>query len=218
VIVDAGRAAELLESGEVVAYPTETVMGLGADARSPAALARLCALKGSESERGFSVLVRDVEALADLSTGASPLARGLAERFWPGPLTLVLELADPAFAGVASERGVGLRCSPHPAARELAARVRMAIVSTSCNKAGDAPCRSAAEAERVFGAELPVLAGEPGGLEPSTVVALSASGGLEILREGPLSEREIHACAREIREATATEIHESKSTGDPRHE
>jgi L-threonylcarbamoyladenylate synthase len=187
VIVAVAEAARRLERGDVVAYPTETVYGLGADARSAAALERLCALKGRDPTRGMSVLVADAAALERCVPALPARARELARRFWPGPLTLVVPFADPAFAPVATERGVGFRCSPQPTAQALARAARCPVVSTSANRSGEPPARDAVGVVACFGDDLPIAGGEPaGGLSPSTVVAVTADGKLDLLREGAL--------------------------------
>jgi L-threonylcarbamoyladenylate synthase len=187
LIVDVEGAAGRLAEGQVVAYPTETVYGLGVDAGSAAALARLFELKGREPGRALSVLVPDLETLTTLAPDLPEAARRLGQRFWPGPLTLVVPTSASELSLVSSAHGVGFRCSPHPTARALARASRRPVVSTSCNRSGEAPCHSEEEVRRVFGAELPVVAGEPaGGLPPSTVVAVDVDGRTELLREGAL--------------------------------
>jgi len=187
VIVALDEAVRRLGRGELVAYPTETVYGLGADAFSPDALARLFALKGREAEKGLSVLVPDASALARHTAPLPRTAALLAARFWPGPLTLVVPVSDPRFAGVRTLLGVGFRCSPHPAAAALARAAASPIVSTSCNRSGEPPCASPAEIARAFGPDLAILAGDPAsGLAPSTVVAVSDRGALSLLRAGAI--------------------------------
>ena len=85
-----GRAAAMLAAGDVVAFPTETVYGLGADATNPLAIARIFALKGRPSDHPLIVHIADLDALPPLVRDVPDAARALAERFWPGPLTLVL--------------------------------------------------------------------------------------------------------------------------------
>lgn len=192
MIVAIAHAAALLRDAHVVAYPTETVYGLGADPSSPRALGALRALKGREPGRGESLLVADLELLESCVGPLPEPARALARRFWPGPLTLVVPVDRPELAAVATERGVGFRCSPHPTASALAREARRPIAATSCNPSGGAPCRNADEVERAFGRSLAIAGGEPaGGLEPSTVVAVDRAGRLELLRPGALAEREI---------------------------
>jgi L-threonylcarbamoyladenylate synthase len=194
VVVDVERAARLVLEGQVVAYPTETVYGLGADASSHAALQRLYALKGRDAARRVSVLVAGIEELVRRVPDLPPTARRLAERHWPGPLTLVVPVPGGALDAVRGERGVGFRCSPHPTAAALLRAAGRPLLSTSCNRSGDEPCRSADEVERAFGAELCVAGGEPaGGALPSTVVAVDAGGALELLREGAIPFAELRA-------------------------
>jgi L-threonylcarbamoyladenylate synthase len=196
LIVARGEAAALLARGELVAYPTETVYGLGADAFSADALERLLALKGRDAERGLSVLVADTEALARYAAPLPSAAASLARCFWPGPLTLVVPVDDARFVGVRTPHGVGFRCSPQPSAAALAHASTNPIVSTSCNRTAQAPCTTAQEVERVFGPGLPIFGGEPAtGLAPSTVVAVSSDGKLELIREGAISFAQIRAAA-----------------------
>ncbi|MBW2279643.1 MAG: threonylcarbamoyl-AMP synthase [Deltaproteobacteria bacterium] len=192
MIVDVEHAARLLAGERVVAYPTETVYGLGADAESPAAIEALHALKGRDADRAVSVLVSGLDELLQIVPDLPETARDLARRYWPGPLTLVVPVDGSTLRYVRSERGVGFRCSPHPTAAALRRAVGRPVVSTSCNRSGDPPCRTAAQVESAFGPELCVAGGEPaGGGEPSTVVSVDASGRLELLREGALSWSEL---------------------------
>ncbi len=194
MIVSLDEAVRRLADGQVVAYPTETVWGLGADAFSPSALARLRTLKGRDAERGLSILIADAAALARHGDPLPAAARALAERFWPGPLTLVVPVADPRLDGVRTPLGVGFRCSSHAGAAALARAAGFPIVSTSANRSGQAPCATADDVGREFGAALAVLGGEPAsGLAPSTVVAIDADGALTRLRDGAIAFSEIEA-------------------------
>ena len=175
----------------MVAYPTETVYGLGADATRAEALDRLVELKGRASTSALSVLVADLRALETWVPEIPEAAQKVARRFWPGPLTLVLPSDDVRLAGVASERGVGFRCSSWPTAAALACAAGP-IVSTSANRSGEPPCATAERVQQVFGPELPVAGGEPaGGQEPSTVVAVGSDGQLALLRAGPVPYLEV---------------------------
>ncbi len=192
MIVDAGAAAELLRRGGLVAYPTETVYGLGADPGSDEAVSRLLALKGRSASRGLSILVSDSDWLERQVPDLPRLARDLARRFWPGPLTLVVPAPGSSFARVRTSRGVGIRCSPHPVARALARAFGGPLVATSCNLSGEPPCRTEDEVKRAFGPELSVVhGGSSGGELPSTVVAVAAGDSLTLLREGALRWRAI---------------------------
>jgi len=194
-----------LSAGGLLAFPTETVWGLGADARSSEAMARLRRWKGDRDGRPVSILVEGIEALARLGFELPPAGRVLAERFWPGPLTLVVP-APPAVAkgfarGVAGADGaVGLRCSSDPTAaglaRELARAGAGPITATSFNRHGDPPARSLAAARELGrqspGPELLVPAEISGAAAgscgaPSTVV--ECRGVLRVIREGAIPAR-----------------------------
>lgn len=167
---DRGRAAAGLaaavarvRAGGLVAFPTETVWGLGADARSDAALERLRRWKGRAAEHPMAVLVAGPDALGPFGFALDGAARRLAAAFWPGPLTLVVPAPAGAFAaGVARADGaVGLRCSPHPAAAALAAALARAgvgpLTATSLNRHGERPAGTRTEAAALCrGADAPL--------------------------------------------------------------
>ena len=165
-------AAELLRAGGVVLYPTETFYALGADPGSPEGCAAVFRLKGREASRRLPRIAADreqVEALCRFPEGAA----ALADRRWPGPLTLVLPFRD-------REGSVAVRVSPHPVARALAAALGHPVISTSANRTGAPPARTAAAAVASLGdtaaAALTVLDGgtTPGGA-PSVIVDATAT-------------------------------------------
>jgi len=174
-------AVERIRGGGLVAYPTETVWGLGADATSEAAVRALRRWKGREAAKPLALLVGDPAELAGLGVTVSRAAQALIETCWPGPVTLVFPCARRFAAGITRADGaLGVRCSPHPAARELARRLSDAglapVTATSLNRSGEPPARTRAEAEILcaggLDAPLILVAGGPdaGGLAPSAVV------------------------------------------------
>ena len=183
-------AVAALRAGRLIAFPTETVWGLGGDARSPAALARLAHWKGRGGDQPISILVAGLDALAPLGVRVDAPARRLAAAFWPGPLTLVLAARASLAPGVARTDGaVGVRCSPHPVAAALAAAAGP-LTATSLNRHGEPPARTRAEADRLCaGADAPLLVApdgsDAGGAPPSTVVDLTATPP-RVLRAGAL--------------------------------
>jgi L-threonylcarbamoyladenylate synthase len=198
------RAVEELAAGRLVAYPTETVWGLGADAARERAVARLRAWKGRDDGKPIAVLVEGAEALAPLGIELPPAAAQLARRFWPGPLTLVLPARAQLAAGIARADGaLGVRCSPHPVAQALARAARERglgpVTATSLNRTREPPARSAAEARALCagpGAPWVVDAGReapaPAEAQPSSVVDCTAAQP-EVLRVGAISEAQIRA-------------------------
>lgn len=180
------EAAAALRSGEVVALPTESSYGLAVDARSETALARLFALKAREAGKPPPLLVASEEMARSLAARVPERARALIERFWPGPLTLVL----PAQAGLPEAivlgGGVGMRRSPHPIADGLVRAFGGPITATSCNLAGQPPAFTAGEARAIFGSAVKILEGDAGRGAPSTVVRVSDDGALTVLRAGAI--------------------------------
>jgi L-threonylcarbamoyladenylate synthase len=184
-------ALDVLAADGLVAFPTETVWGLAARAKSLIAIERLRAFKGREADKALSILLDSPERAADVSAEWGEPARKLAEAFWPGPLTLVVKCGLRFAPGVvAADGSIGLRCSPHPVAAALAegalARGLGPVTATSLNRGGDPPARNRAEAGRVCRDEIPMVDGEAGGEAASTVVD-ATSARLRVLREGAIS-------------------------------
>jgi L-threonylcarbamoyladenylate synthase len=196
--LSAEAAIARVAAGGLIGFPTETLWGLGADARSEDALAGLRRWKGREAEKPISVLVAGDADLARLGARLTPAARRLADAFWPGPLTLVVRCETRLAAGVANPAGaVGLRCSPHPVAAALAGEALRRgvgpLTATSLNRAGEPACRTRAEAEALAGPALALVAGEDaGGAQASSVVDASGAEPV-VLREGAVSGRAIAA-------------------------
>jgi tRNA threonylcarbamoyl adenosine modification protein (Sua5/YciO/YrdC/YwlC family) len=190
MIVSESEAAAVLAAGDVVAIPTDTVYGLAVDPSRPGATALLFAVKGRPDAVALPVLVGEPAVAFGLGVFEGPSAR-LAERFWPGALTVVVRRA--AAAGAFELGGdpdtIGLRCPANDLARRLL-RTSGPLAVSSANRHGEAPCHSADEVRAAFGDSVAVLdGGECEGL-PSTVVAVSRNG-LTCLREGALAMSEL---------------------------
>jgi L-threonylcarbamoyladenylate synthase len=198
------EAVRWLASDGFIAYPTETVWGLGACVDRALAVERLMAWKGRASDAPLAVLVSSIEGAIALECEIGIPARRLMEAFWPGPLTLVLPCRRRFARGVArSDGALGLRCSPHPLARALSSAVAEAglgpLTSTSLNRSGEAP---AADFEAARSLVNPKSGGDEsdgpllvfadgcdaGGATPSSVVDCTAAHP-KILRLGAI-ERE----------------------------
>lgn len=172
------EAARLLEAGHLVAFPTETVYGLGADAENPQAVARIFAAKGRPSNHPIIVHVVDGADISYWVRDVPDAARKLIDAFWPGPLTLILKRADHIPADVAGgQDSVGLRCPSHPVAQALLSRFkrgRGGIAAPSANKFGQVSPTTAQHVRDEFGDSVYVLEGD--GVEvgiESTIVDLS---------------------------------------------
>jgi L-threonylcarbamoyladenylate synthase len=198
------RAVALLRAGELVAFPTETVYGLGADARNPAAVAKIYALKRRPAGHPLIVHLADATALPAWAAAVPEAARRLAARFWPGPLTLILPRAPGvADALTGGQDSIGLRVPAHPVAQRLLAAFGGGIAAPSANRYGRVSPTSAAHVREEFGAEGPfVLDGGDCsvGLE-STIVSLVAEPLL--VRPGGISVPELEAIVGPLRRVAA---------------
>ncbi|MSQ13932.1 MAG: threonylcarbamoyl-AMP synthase [Dehalococcoidia bacterium] len=188
-------AVDLLREGGVVAYPTDTLYGLGADAFNEAAVERVFVIKGRPHGMPLPLLLADADALAQVASEVPPLARVLAERFWPGALTLVIPRSAKV-PELVSGRGwkVGVRVPDHPVPRELARRLGAPITGTSANKSGGPDPRTAADVRSQLG-EMVDLVIEGGGLpagQPSTVLDLTGPSP-RIVRAGAISKEALEA-------------------------
>lgn len=187
------RVASALRRGGVVAYPTETLYGLGVDPFREEALERLYELKGRPAEMPVSILVKDVAMLQEVAHDLPGPAMRLVEAFLPGPLTLVLRARPGLPERLTSGTGkIGIRISAHPFMRHLFSRYTAPITTTSANPTGRPDARDAKEILVYFpeGVDFILDAGPVIGTLASTVV--DATGGEPvILREGAITEDEI---------------------------
>ncbi|WP_395405124.1 L-threonylcarbamoyladenylate synthase [Pseudoduganella sp. UC29_106] len=198
-------AAASLEAGELVAFPTETVYGLGADAENPAAVARIYAAKGRPQDHPVIVHVAPGADLDYWVTDVPPAARQLAQAFWPGPLTLILKrnthIPDAVSGG---QDTVGIRCPSHPVAIALLSAFKGGkggVAAPSANKFGNVSPTTAQHVKDEFagevGAGMAVAAVLDGGNSQvgieSTILDLSrlATHGPVLLRPGHISSQQI---------------------------
>jgi L-threonylcarbamoyladenylate synthase len=183
---DIQKAAQILRSGGLVVFPTETVYGLGANALDPAAVRKIFALKGRPATSPLIVHVASIEEARSLAAEWPPEAERLARQYWPGPLTLVMpkkaQIPDEVTAGLPT---VGLRIPRHPLALALLREAGIPIAAPSANRFTQLSPTTAQHVHDAFGGETPfLLDGGPCevGLE-STVIAVTPEG-LEVLRPG----------------------------------
>jgi len=197
------RAAEILRAGGLVAFPTETVYGLGADASSAAAMARLYRVKGRPADHPVIVHFDSMERALAWTRDVPSEARILAERFWPGPLTLILKRSDKAKDFVTGgQPSVGVRVPSHPVAQELLRAFGGGVAAPSANRFGRVSPTTAAHVREDLGGDVDfVLEGGPSevGIE-STIVDLSG-GGAVLLRPGKISKADLQKIV-ELKEKT----------------
>ncbi|MBF0161536.1 MAG: threonylcarbamoyl-AMP synthase [Magnetococcales bacterium] len=182
-------ACRALAEGQIIAHPTETVFGFAVDPFNPEAVTRLLRLKGRASERGLILLIPDRSWLERLILPPPPLASCLMERFWPGPLTLLLPARPDLPPTVTGGSGfVALRHSSSPLVADLLAIWQRPLVSTSANRSGQPTACSAAIVRQQWGEVVPViLAGQSAaGARPSTLVRVEGTR-FAVVREGAVA-------------------------------
>jgi len=175
------EAAKLLAEGALVAFPTETVYGIGCNAHNPAAVERLRQVKHRPSEKEFSIHIASLDDVARYVDHVPPIAEALMRRYWPGPLTIVF----PGNQG----KGVGLRMPSNRFALELLRRAAVPVFAPSANRAGEPPAKSAEEVAQALGDDLDlILDGGTTTLKEASTVLRVTDDGYEILRQGSLTE------------------------------
>jgi L-threonylcarbamoyladenylate synthase len=197
------QAAEKLAAGELVAFPTETVYGLGARADDDAAVARIFSAKGRPSEHPLIVHVVDADHAQVFARDWPALAQRLAAAFWPGPLTLIVpRRADVGAAAAGGQDTIGLRCPAHPLAHALlvdcAARGVPGVAAPSANRFGRVSPTTAAHVADEFGDAITVLDGGACevGIESAIVDCSRANDiGPVLLRPGALTREALQAAA-----------------------
>ena len=196
-------AAERLAAGELVAFPTETVYGLGARADDDAAVAKIFAAKGRPSEHPLIVHVSDASQARRFASAWPPLAERLAQAFWPGPLTLILPRAPGlASAAAGGQDSIGLRCPSHPLAHALlvaaAKRGVHGVAAPSANRFGRISPTTVAHVQSEFASTLPaltVLDGGPCSVGIESAIVDCSRGAPVLLRPGSLSREALAAAA-----------------------
>ena len=189
------RAAALLRSGGLVAISTDTVYGLAADPFNADAVEKIFAAKGRAPDAPVLLLVDSIEMAVSLSKNLPISFHPLVKRYWPGPLTIVVEASERIPAAVTANTGqVGLRLPAAAIPRALVSALGGPITGTSANRSGRPACRSAAEAESALGdVVLLILDGGPSpNAVPSTVVRLTR-GPWEMIREGAIQRAELES-------------------------
>jgi L-threonylcarbamoyladenylate synthase len=182
-------AAGIIRNGGIVGVPTETVYGLAANGLDASAVEKLYDVKGRPETKPISLLVTGMADAGMFCRDIPDLAYRLAERFWPGPLTIILRKKDKVPDIVTAGGGtVGVRCPDHPKTLELIRLAGVPLAAPSANLSGEPSLKAAADVLKVFGGKIDaVIDGGPcaGGIE-STILDLTVTPP-KILRQGGLS-------------------------------
>ncbi len=220
-------AAAALQSGELVAFPTETVYGLGADAGNDHAVAKIFAAKGRPSDHPLIVHVDDedqgVAGVARFAAVVPDFARQLMQSFWPGPLTLILPRRSGVGAAAAGgQDSIGLRCPAHPVAQALlrACRARgvMGLAGPSANQFGRVSPTTSAHVAGEFGLQLLILDGGACSVGIESTLIDCTRGRPVLLRPGAITPAQVlAACGQTVltpHEAVADDAPAPRASGN----
>lgn len=198
---DIPYAAELIRQGQAVGMPTETVYGLGCDAGNPDAVRGVFAAKGRPADNPLIVHIADLNDWAPLVTEIPPLAMTLAQRFWPGPLTIILPRTDriPSVTAGGLD-SVGVRFPAHPLAQALIRESGVPIAAPSGNRSGSPSPTTSAHMMQDMNGRIPAVI-EGGscicGVE-STVIALDDAESVRVLRPGFVTPEQLSQYAKHV--------------------
>lgn len=187
-------AAEHINQGKVIAFPTETVYGLAADAINEEAINRIYQIKGRDSSTPMQVMVKDYQNAQQIGV-FNENAEKLANKFWPGALTIIVERKDNGLVSPIVSRGrstIGIRIPDHEIALDLLKEFSKALATTSANISGEDSLLNAKDISKTFGEKIDFII--DGGVSDigiaSTVVDCTTSE-VKILREGAISEDQV---------------------------
>jgi L-threonylcarbamoyladenylate synthase len=182
------RAVEVLRGGGVIAFPTDTVYGVGAHGLLNDAVERLYAVKGRPAEKAIPLLLASAAEVESVARDISPAARALMRRFWPGALSIILKKQPHLPPAVSSTDTVAVRVPAHPVVRDLIRALGAPLAATSANRSGEPELLDAQAIAAVLGGALDLIldGGRCAGGVPSTVVDASGAT-LRVLRVGAIA-------------------------------
>lgn len=182
------RAAAYLRAGRLVVFPTDTLYGVGADPFNENAIEALYRAKERSFEKGIPILLADTTDIGKVARNIPAVAQKLLDRFWPGPLTLIVPRHATLPPNISPNENIALRLPDNTIARSIIRAAGGALATTSANRSGERPAHNATEAQKALdGLVAAVVDGGPvaGGI-PSTIVDCTAVSP-RILRQGPLT-------------------------------
>lgn len=186
-------AAAIVFRGGVIAYPTETIYGLGADATNEQAIRRIFEIKGRNFNNAVSLIIGHAQDVYPLVRNVTAAAQKLMDAFWPGPLTIVFEAADGISPLLTANTGrIGIRLSGHDGARRIAEVLGQPLTATSANLSGAPECAAADQVIAQLGDRLDAIVdlGKTNGMTGSTIIDATTEKPV-ILRPGGISREEI---------------------------
>ncbi len=195
------QAAAVIHRGGVIAFPTETYYGLGADALNRQAIERIYTIKGRDRTKLILILVEARARISEFVKPFPPMVERLMETFWPGPLTILFQVNDRLPIELTSGSGkIGIRVTSHPVAKALLEACRVPLTGTSANRANGPSPQTAEEVRNSIGQELDLIldGGSTPGEKPSTVLDCTVSP-FRIVRQGIISREALETVVGEIK-------------------
>ena len=192
------QAAEILANGGIIAYPTETFYGLGADATNEKAIEKIFVVKGRNFKNPVSLIIGQADDIYPLVQDVPQTAKKLMAAFWPGALTIVFLAADKISPLLTAGSGkIGLRVSSHPIAMGIVQKLKKPLTATSANLSGAPECTRASEVAERIGDKIDAIIdlGDTPGTKGSTIIDITC-GPPVVLREGVISREAIEECIK----------------------
>ena len=187
------RAAEIVSQGGIIAYPTETFYGLGADATNEKAIQNIFSVKGRDFKNPISLIIGHKDDIYPLVQNVPEVAQKLMALFWPGALTIVFSASDNVSPMLTAGSGkIGLRVSSHPGAQGIVKKLKRPLTATSANLSGAPECVSASDVALQIGDIIDAMLdlGNTAGTKGSTIIDVTTTPPV-ILREGAISRKNI---------------------------
>ncbi|MFH1593466.1 MAG: L-threonylcarbamoyladenylate synthase [Candidatus Omnitrophota bacterium] len=183
-------ASALLKKGGLVAFPTETVYGIGANFHNAKAIERLYKIKNRPLNKPFTIHISSTDTISEMGCRIGPFAEKLIEHFWPGPLTLILRSRDGSY---------GFRMPKNAIAKTLISESKVPVVAPSANFSGDEPPVNADKVQKTIGKDLDlILDGGFTELGKESTIVDTTDVPYKILRRGAIGEAEIEDVYREL--------------------
>lgn len=187
------RAAQVVKSGGIIAFPTETYYGLGVDPFNPAAVERLFEAKGREPGKPINLVLDDIQRAEGMVAAISAEAWSLIQKFWPGPLTLLFRCTSRVTSALTGETGkIGIRIPSHPVALQLLKAAGQPLTATSANRSGQPAARTAEMVGENLGPQLDLIldgGATPGG--PGSTIVDATLYPPRLVREGKIPFRDV---------------------------
>jgi L-threonylcarbamoyladenylate synthase len=187
------QAAEILANGGIIAYPTETFYGLGADATNEKAIQKIFTVKGRNFKNPISLIIGQTDDIYPLVQDVPEIAQKLMAAFWPGALTIVFQASNKISPLLtAGTDKIGIRLSSHPGAQAIAQRLGRPLTATSANLSGAPECTQVSEVAEQIGDKIDAIVdlGQTTGDKVSTIIDVTCDPPV-ILREGIITRQSI---------------------------